>query len=71
MFSALQCGTEDALRFEDKQSELTLLKSEMETLADISICGDELEYKYVAFGSKPCGAPQSYLVCSTSIDTSK
>jgi len=54
---------------ENEQQELAALKAEIENLASTSVCGDTFECKFIAFGSKPCGGPWSYLVYSTSIDT--
>lgn len=45
------------------------LKIAIEDYASSSICSDEFECRYIAFGSKPCGGPWSYLIYSTSIDT--
>ena len=55
--------------FETELAELTTLKSEIEILANTSICNETSECEFIAFGSKPCGGPWSYLVYSTSIDT--
>ena len=54
---------------ETEEQELALLKNEIEDLANASVCDDAFECKFIAFGSKPCGGPWSYLVYSTSIDT--
>lgn len=45
------------------------LKVLIEDQAAESICNDEFECRSIAFGSKPCGGPWSYLIYSTSIDT--
>ena len=47
------------------------LKIEIESLANASVCNESTECKFIAFGSKPCGGPWSYLIYSTSIDTNK
>ena len=67
-----QCE-EDIVQYtqEDEEQELALLKTEIETLASASVCSDTFECDFIAFGSKPCGGPWSYLVYSTSIDTEK
>lgn len=57
---------------EDKNTELKVidtLESELIALAASSTCNDETSCAYIAFGSKPCGGPWSYLVYSNSIDT--
>ena len=53
---------------ETEQQELAAIKAEIENLASTSIFGVTFECKYIAFGSKPCGGPWTYLVYSTSID---
>ena len=59
------------ITMENEKKELAVLKAEIENLASISICDDTFECEFLAFGSKPCGGPWSYLVYSTSIDTEK
>jgi len=54
---------------ENDQQELALLKTEIEDLANTSVCGDTFECKYIGLGTKPCGGPWNYLVYSTSINT--
>ena len=51
--------------FQDLQD----LSIAIEDYAAASICKDEFECRYIAYGSKPCGGPWSYLIYSTSIDT--
>lgn len=55
----------------DDSKELQALKAEIEALANTSICNENTTCKFIAFGSKPCGGPWSYIVYSTSIDTQK
>ncbi|MBJ7879750.1 hypothetical protein [Gelidibacter salicanalis] len=47
------------------------MKTTIQDLAGASVCNGNFECLYIAFGSKPCGGPWSYLVYSTSIDTLK
>ena len=61
-------GNDDST-YKDELEKLNILKAEIEALADTSICNTSFECKYIAFGSKPCGGPWSYLIYSTSIDT--
>ena len=66
---SFQCEEEDNTPTqEEEQTELNILKSDIETLANTSICNNTFICKYIAFGSKPCGGPWSYLIYSTSID---
>jgi hypothetical protein len=54
---------------EREAEELSILKQSIEDLASQSVCNESTECAYIAFGSKPCGGPWSYLVYSTSINT--
>lgn len=54
---------------EEELSELNSLQNEIELLIDESVCTENSECEFIAFGSKPCGGPWSYLVFSTNIDT--
>lgn len=54
---------------EEQRASLDVLGEEIEDLVNTSICSDEFECRYIAFGAKPCGGPWEYLVYSTSIDT--
>jgi hypothetical protein len=64
-----QCG--DDISKEDDFAELEVLRLDIESLTSTSVCNEEFECKFIAFGSKPCGGPWEYLVYSTSIDTDK
>ncbi|MEL0455176.1 hypothetical protein WJN01_02965 [Flavobacteriaceae bacterium SZ-1-7] len=67
---AFQCDEEGNMpTFEEEQTELNNLKSEIEALANTSVCNETSECKFIGLGSKPCGGPWSYLIYSTSIDT--
>ena len=55
---------------EKEEAHILELKNEIEKMAATSICNEGVVCKYVAFGSKPCGGPWSYLVYNTSIDES-
>ncbi|WP_370477516.1 hypothetical protein [Tamlana flava] len=66
---AFQCDEEGNMpTFEEEQTELNNLKSEIEALANTSICNETSECKFIGLGSKPCGGPWSYLIYSNSID---
>ena len=51
------------------QKEITDLEHEIMALVNSSVCTNETECAFIAFGSKACGGPNSYLVYSNSIDT--
>ncbi|WP_346881974.1 hypothetical protein [uncultured Algibacter sp.] len=64
-----QCEDDNPpLTQEDENQELILLSTEIEDLANTSVCNDTFQCKFIAFGSKPCGGPWRYLLYTTSID---
>lgn len=71
LFTAMQCEKDDdnVISCEDRLQDLTILKANINQIASASICSEEFECRYIAFGSKPCGGPWEYLIYSTSIDT--
>ena len=71
LFMATTCDDDDddiEFTCEDRIEELQELKIEIDALVASSACTETSECKTIAFGSKPCGGPWSYLVYSTSID---
>ncbi len=58
----------DAPAYESELTELSLLKAEIEALANTSVCDGTTECKFIALGSKPCGGPWSYITYTTSIN---
>jgi hypothetical protein len=71
LFMAFQCEDDFNLTMEDEQKTLMTNKKIIEDLAATSVCNENTECKFIAFGSKPCGGPWSYLIYSTSIDTNE
>jgi hypothetical protein len=69
LFTACKLDDDQASSYNEDLQVLLNLKSEIETLAESSVCNDDSECRFIAFGSKPCGGPWTYLVYSTSIDT--
>ena len=67
--SATMCHEEDPFSCNDYLTEMQELKLEIDALIDTASCTESAECLSIAFGSKPCGGPWSYLVYSTSIDT--
>ncbi|TYA74017.1 hypothetical protein [Seonamhaeicola marinus] len=59
----------DSDSYENEVQTLQTLKADIEALVATSVCNESTECKSIAFGSKPCGGPWSYLIYSTSIDT--
>jgi len=71
LLMAFQCSEDDDPVFncENTTCYLNELEIEINTLANSSVCSDDFECRYIAFGAKPCGGPWTYLTYSTSIDT--
>ncbi|MDP3945387.1 MAG: hypothetical protein Q8Q51_05790 [Lutibacter sp.] len=53
---------------EEDLAELTAFREEIELLVDSGVCSENSDCNYIAFGSKACGGPKTYLVFSTSIN---
>lgn len=71
LLMATTCEDDIILTCEDRLDSLNELELKIENLVNESECGGNFECRYIAFGSKPCGGPWSYLIYSTSIDTLK
>lgn len=62
------CANNSESSQEEEQLELDSMKEEIEQLISTGNCTENSDCDFIAFGSKPCGGPWSYLVYSTSID---
>ena len=72
LLSLYHCGTTHSLPPQDFHStKLNNMKAAIQELADSSICTNDTQCRSIAFGSKPCGGPRTYLVYSSSIDTAR
>ena len=69
LLSATVCHEEEPYTCDDYLEEMQELKLEIDELIDSASCTENSECLSIAFGTKPCGGPWSYLVYSTSIDT--
>ena len=71
LLTAMQCEKDDnyTISCEQRVQSLAELKADVQAIANASICSEEFECRYIAFGSKPCGGPWEFLIYSTSIDT--
>ena len=69
ILNAFKCDDHEHKSCENYVSKLDELRTKIENLVDASVCNENFECRSIAFGSKPCGGPWSYLVYSTSIDT--
>lgn len=62
------CSTNSETTQEEDLEVLTNLKNEIKLLVVENSCAENSNCDFIAFGSKPCGGPWSYLVYSTAID---
>ena len=62
------CTNNAELDKEEDLAELAALQEEIELLVDSGVCSENADCNYIAFGSKACGGPKTYLVFSTSIN---
>lgn len=68
-FTATTCEEEPSNTCDALLEEMSMLKNEIDVLINAATCSEITECKSIAFGSKPCGGPWSYLVYSTTINT--
>ena len=66
----LNCSASSDSNQEEDLKELNTLKEEIELLVDSVNCSENTDCDFMAFGSKACGGPQSFLVFSNAIDLS-
>lgn len=62
------CTNNTEFTIEEDLDELAALQEEIELMVDSGVCSENSNCDYIAFGSKACGGPKSYLVFSTSIN---
>ncbi|MDP3360059.1 MAG: hypothetical protein Q8S41_12015 [Lutibacter sp.] len=62
------CTNNTEFTKEEDLAELTAFREEIELLVDSGVCSENSGCDYIAFGSKACGGPKTYLVFSTSIN---
>ena len=68
LFLFINCSNDENTQKEDRLK-LEKLATEINNLADSSVCNENSECAYIAFGKKPCGGPWGYIVYSISINT--
>ena len=72
IFAVISCSIDDddnPATCEELYQNLDSFRIDIEQYAASSICSNEFECRYIAFGEKPCGGPWKYLIYTTSIDT--
>ncbi len=62
------CSNNSETSKQVERLELDSLKTEIEQLVATGICNESTSCDFIAFGSKSCGGPLSYLMYSTSIN---
>ena len=62
------CTNNTEFTKEEDLAELTALQEEIELLIDSGVCSENSDCEFIAFGSKACGGPKTYLAFSTSIN---
>lgn len=62
------CTNNTEFTKEEDLAELAALQEEIELLVDSGICSENSDCDSIAFGSKACGGPKTYLAFSTSIN---
>ena len=65
------CSSSSVSSEQQEREELALLKKEIEDMVTDISCTNGENCRFLAFGSKPCGGPWSYLIYNTAIDTEK
>jgi hypothetical protein len=64
------CSPEDGSETQEREFEdLQRARIELEQIAQTTACTDGGECRAVAFGSKPCGGPWSYLAYNSSLES--
>jgi hypothetical protein len=68
--AAFSCSDDDEpISCTDRETFLNEQRDQIRAFAETSICSDDFECRYIAFGVKACGGPAGYLIYTTSIDT--
>jgi len=67
----LASGCNDEPTREEESVALKSRKQEILSYANSSVCSDSSTCRYTGLGSKPCGGPWTYIIYSTSIDTTR
>lgn len=62
------CTNNTEFTKEEDLAELNTLQEEIELLVDSGVCSENSDCEFIAFGSKACGGPKTYLAFSTSIN---
>ncbi|TYA52301.1 hypothetical protein [Formosa maritima] len=68
--AAFSCTDDDEpMSCEEREAYINEQRDLIRAFAETSICSEDFECRYIAFGNKPCGGPWEFLIYTTSIDT--
>lgn len=69
IFSFIGCEVKDFYNTrEQDQEEMSILKKEIDKMANQFSCDNAAEWKFVSIGTKSCGGAGAYIAYSTKID---
>lgn len=71
LMQSFQCEDPNALGSNISTSELESKKKEIQNYINSFNCSEESGCGFIAFGSKPCGGPRTYLLFSNRVDLEK
>lgn len=71
MLQSFQCTDTNDTSDTITTAQLETKKQEIQNYINSFSCSESIGCSYIAFGSKPCGGPWSYLVFSNTVDIAK
>jgi hypothetical protein len=71
LLQSFQCSDTNESSDQITQAQLETKKQEIQNYINSFSCSESGSCNYIAFGSKPCGGPWSYLIFSNSVDLTK
>jgi hypothetical protein len=71
LLQSFQCTDTNESSSEITSSQLEIKKQEIQNYINSFNCSESVGCGFIAFGSKPCGGPWTYLVFSNSINLTK
>jgi hypothetical protein len=71
MMQSFQCEDPNSNGTNISSSQLETKKQEIQNYINSFYCSEESGCGFIAFGSKPCGGPRTYLLYSNNVDLAK
>jgi hypothetical protein len=71
LMQSFQCEDPNTIETNISSSELETKKQEIQNYINSFSCSENEGCNFIAFGSKPCGGPRTYLLFSNKVDLSK